>query len=112
MPNSRFSFSEGLALVADFKASGLSQTAFSQQAGISTFKLRYWIGKSKSVSLNSRATKPSQPKAGFVPLEFQQDPVAKLATQTSLRVQLAPSVELHFEQLPPVDYLRALLNRP
>jgi len=110
MPTSRFSLSEGLALVADFKASGLSQTAFSQQAGISPFKLRYWISKSKALSPNSSVDKPSRSQASFVPLAFPEEAVGQPVVQTRLRVQLAPSVELHFDQLPPVDYLAALLE--
>ncbi|MEL6695609.1 MAG: hypothetical protein AAFP89_05175 [Bacteroidota bacterium] len=96
MSTSRFTLSEGMALVSAYRSSGLSASAYSAQSGISLPKLRYWLSKLGS-SRQSHA-------GGFVAVQVEAE-----SSGGSLRMHLGATV-LEFEILPPLDYLQGLLE--
>ena len=86
--------------VAAFRASGLTQSAYARQRGLTLSTLGYWVNKLKPVE----STQPTPP-AIFVPVELRQEasqqrgargesagcPVAVLTYGDAELVSIAPS---------------------
>lgn len=81
-------------LVERWRSSGMSQVAFAEANGIKLATLRYWTAKSQQ-----------QAESDFVPLSFSN------AQSHGIVIQLRypNGVELSFQSLAPVEYLRSLI---
>jgi hypothetical protein len=81
-------------LVERWRGSGLSQVAFAESHGIKLATFRYWIAKSQQ-----------QAGSDFVPLSF-----SSIQSQGAvIQLRYPNGVELSFQSLAPVEYLRSLI---
>ena len=95
---------EGAALVSDFRASGLTQAKYVEQAGITLCALHYWMKR----LARKEATEDQGAPVKFVEINSSEKSIGRGHGMGMVTVEIGHAITLNFTTLPHPEYLAEL----